>query len=218
MLRIIFALMAALLMVGCGPRYIDYFPYHDDGTLKPKVALIPVIDNSKCDVSWDLGAEFNSSLRFQAMYSGNLFVLSEEDVLSRLSALCQPGYFTTDLSFTNHFHGSDYVVAMELIEHDLVPFEVARASPAFPAQTYRHDSVLQMKMRLRVIDLRCGQPKIILQEVFTSCYGIPPGGECVDYSRVCWGRRAFVETPWGCAHKRMVCDLVNRIETVIRGL
>lgn len=218
MWRTIFVFMVSLFMVGCGPRYIDYFPYQDDGTLKPKVALLPVINHSQCDVTWNLSEEFNSSLRFQAMCSGRLFILSEDDVLGRLSTLENPNFFITDLSFTSQFYGCDYVVAMELIEHDLVPFEVARRSPAFPAQCYRYDTVLQMKMRLRVIDVRCRQPKIILQEVFTSCYGIPPGGETVDYTTTCWGRRAFASTPWGLAHKRMICDLVGRVETVIKGL
>lgn len=57
----------ALIMAGCsGPRYIDYFPYHDDGTPKPKVAVMPILDSS-----YEV---------FKARYTGTQDCLGEEDV------------------------------------------------------------------------------------------------------------------------------------------
>lgn len=217
MVRTIFTLLVTLLMVGCGPRYIDYFPFHDDGTPKPKVALLAVIDTTQVCIPWDVSREINDRLRYQAMCNGELFLLSENEVAGRLQGSELFNYFDTDFSYVSRFGGSDYVVALELIEHDVVPYEKGMCLSNLPMQKYRWQAILQMKLRLRVIDVRCNKPKILLQEIFASDYAIPLGCEYLDYSRCGWGSSAFADTPWGRAHARMISDLVCRIETVIRG-
>jgi hypothetical protein len=57
MLKIVLSFVLSLLAVGCGPRYVDYFPYHDDGRPKPKVVLLPVVDESTADLPWDVSQD-----------------------------------------------------------------------------------------------------------------------------------------------------------------
>lgn len=219
MMRLILACLMSLLTIGCSaPRHVEHIPYYDDGTVKPKIVLLPIIDNSECFVPWDIGSEFNNTLRYQAMCAGDLFVVPENEVLCCMQGENPIDAFHDDLSFANRFCGNDYIVALELIEHALVPFEKGKIYPPIPPQNYSWRSVLQMKMRLRIIDLRCGTPRILLQEIFTSNYAIPFSAECMDYTRYCWGSQAFPTTPWGLAHKRLICDLMFRIETVVKGM
>lgn len=216
MLRIFFTFMMTLFLTGCGPRYVDYFPCHDDGTAKPKVALLPIINTVEDCLPWDVANEVNQRLRYQAMCSGELFLLSENEIASRLQG-CKPfDYFGSDMSFIDRFCGADYIVALEVIQHQVIPFKKGACAVNIPPQKYRWKSVLQMKLRLKVIDVRYKNPKILMQEIFTSDYAIPVEQECIDYRRCCWGTNAFLSTPWGRAHQIMVEDLVCRIETIIR--
>lgn len=223
MMRLILACLVSLLMFGCAtPHYEEHvpyqIPYYVDGTVKPKVVLLPVVDNSESFVPWDICSEFNNTLRYQAMCCPDLFIVPENEVLGCMQDGNSIEAFDEDLSFTKRFPGNDFVVALDLIEHRLVPFEKGKIYPPIPPQNYNWRSVLQMKMRLRIIDLRCGTPRIYLQEIFTSNYAIPFSAESMDYQKCCWGSRAFPTSPWGLAHKQLVCDLMFRIETVIQGM
>ncbi|MBA3238211.1 MAG: hypothetical protein H0T62_07695 [Parachlamydiaceae bacterium] len=223
MMRLIFACFLSLLTFGCttnisAPRYVEHIPYHVDGSEKPKIIFLPVVDSSESFVPWDIKAEFNNALRYQAISCGDLYAVPEKEVLAYLQTEGCIEAFDEDLSFANRFCGNDYVVALELIEHALIPFERGKIYPPIPPQTYSWRSVLQMKMRLRILDLRSGTPRILLQEIFTSNYAIPLSAECMDYNANCWGSKAFPSTPWGLAHKRLVCDLMFRIETAIQGM
>ncbi len=193
-------------------------PYTYEGIPKPSVALISVIDSSDYYVPWHLDQELSDTLRYQLMYNGNVFLQPEGEVSNIAQNIRSSDYFSTDLEFTRQFQQVNYLVALELIEHALVPFEREKVSACFPAQSARCSSMLQMKMRLRVIALRSDCPRVILQEIFTSNSMIPADAERLDYERLRWGTPGFQSTPMAQAHKRLVRDLACRIETVIEGL
>lgn len=215
--RMIFTLLMAVLMASCGARYVDYFPYHENGKPKPKVVLLPLGDDTGGCVCWDIANELNTGLSYKVMCNGQLFLISEDEVRNRLEGCNSLDYFTPDLSFSQRFCGADYVVALELIEHDIIPYQRGMCQWFVPPQKYHWRSVLQTKLRLRIIDVHCTTPKVILQEIFTSHYPIPTEKECIDYSRCCWGTDVYPSTPWGKAHERLISELVCRIETVILG-
>lgn len=216
-LRIIFTLLMTVLMAACAPSYVDYFPYHEDGRPKPKVVLLPLVDDTDGCVGWNIASELNAGLGCQIIYSGQLYLIPEDEVAARLQGNCQQNYFTSDLAFAQRFCGSDYVVALELIEHEIIPFQRGMNLWIVPKQKYHWRSFLQTKLRLRIIDVRCNAPRVVLQEIFTSYFAIPTEKECVDYSRCYWGTESFPSTPLGRAHQQLVSELVYRIETVIRG-
>lgn len=64
-----------LLLAGCsGPRYADFFPYHDDGTIKPKVEFLPLMPIEESDK--ELAEYIQGIMLWDAMDSGELFVCS----------------------------------------------------------------------------------------------------------------------------------------------
>lgn len=217
MLRTLFALLLLIAAAGCSHRVVQHVPYHHDGTPKAALALIPIVDSSDCTLPWYVGCELTNALRYQLMSDGKFFLPSEADVDAQVQSGQARDFFSRDLGFTRSFCNADYVVALELIEHAILPYEREKVSACFPAQAHRCNSMLQMKMRVRVIDVRCQCPRVILQEVFTSNAMIPKDCECLDYQRLCWGTQAFLSTPVGLAHKRLVRDLACRIQTVIEG-
>jgi hypothetical protein len=67
-------------------------------------------------------------------------------------------------------------------------------------------------MRLRVLDIRNEQPKIILQEVLNHEHVVTRAYLNCDYEKSRWGTEAYERTPMGIAHSRIVRELVSRVE------
>lgn len=184
-IKILLGIFLALIATGCGPKYADYYPYYDNGVAKPAVALVPVINKACLDVPWDLSEELTDSIRYEAMQHGDLYLLSKEQVNADLNRIGDIDFFGRDISFSKQFCGANYVVILELLEHWIKP------GPC--------NCNLIMKMRIRVIDIRCETPRIVLQEVFGGTKLLPRDRE--------W-------TPAN-AHSTLVRDVVNRIESIL---
>ena len=43
----IYIILTFLLFVGCGPHYGDFYPCHDDGTVKPRIVMLPIVETNK---------------------------------------------------------------------------------------------------------------------------------------------------------------------------
>lgn len=220
----------SLCLAGCSqPQYVDYVPYHSDGREKIKIAVAPVsvapdmgscaitsiMDSCGIDIPWNIAEEFSNSFRYHAMGCGQFFLLSDEAIAADIEKCRITDFFNADISFANSFCDADYLVALELIEHAVCQTEPSNFSSQFPSQWARSSSFLKMRLRLRVIDLTGECPKLALQEIFTYNYAIPREGECIDYNEVRWGSKTYPSTPWGKAHRRAVCDMVARVESII---
>lgn len=214
--RLFLVIMMAFVVTGCGPRYVDYFPYFDDGTCKPCVAILPVRDCAKGNLAWDLSEEITSTVKCRIRDNASLFLLSEKSVDKTLGRIPNADYFSRDLSFAREFVNCEYVVVMEIIEHSILPYERGRFSPLYPSSAgSRCNSVLAIKVRLRIIDIRDeDRPCIVLQEIVESNHMIPREREFYDYSRDQWGSNEYLLSPFGQAHQRLAKDLVNRIENI----
>lgn len=215
MLRMILAVFFSLVFSGCGPRYIDFFPYHDDGTIKPKVALLPVINSSECSLPWNVSSELTYGIRLKAMNHGEIYLLSEEETSSRLSQCKAFDLLGSDITFSRNFYNADYIVLLELMEHANAPYEECRLSPLFPADSRHYHLALQIKIRMIVIHV--ASCCVIHQEIMNSSQVIPMDCQNVNYQRHCWGTASYQNTPACQAHERLIHDLVSRIETVTLG-
>jgi len=187
LLTVCFMLMAS----GCGgPRYVDYFPYHDDGSAKPRIAFVGVIDISDSQYG-NLSEEFAQGVRYWSMHNGILYLLSEREINPDLRKSGNINLFCSDLSFVKKFAPADFVVGLELIEYQTQP----------SCQAHPGKLLLTIKLRIKIIDIREEQPYVILQEIIKSKHVIAGEEEhTVDVYRL--------------ANQRLICEIVRRIEDV----
>jgi hypothetical protein len=219
-LRLIFsAFLIALITTSCaGPRYCDFFPYYDDGRCKPIVAIVPVIDSTDADYCWDMGEELTDLVYESAMEENNLFVLPLDRVESISSRYSREELNGINLDFALRFGNAEFVILMELIEHHYCPYEKGKITPIYPLHNRQCDSVLCMKVRLRVIDVRYEKPVLVLQEIFKSNHMIPRAEDEIDYTISSWGTPTYKRTPVAIAHQKMASDLLNRSTQMIQSV
>lgn len=200
MFRILFLLLTLFTVSSCGPRYGDFYPCHDDGTIKPHVVLLPITDVSgQCDMAQEL----MQNIRYQLMDRGDLYIYPEEIVNQQLNKTGHVPYFGLDLSYARQFGGADFVVATELVECrcDLYGNVEDKCMPPH----LQRKNLLIVKLRVRIIDLRCDEPRIVLQEMMTKNLLIP-------------NRKASgIEVDLSCfreASSRLANDFVQRLEYI----
>lgn len=70
-------------------------------------------------------------------------------------------------------------------------------------------------MRVRILDVRGSEPKIILQEVIDHDHVIPHFYVGCDYEKMPWGTAAFEQTPMGVAHAKIIKELISHVEGYI---
>lgn len=207
MLRAIFSAFVILCAtVGCcGPRHVDYFPYHDDGCPKPHVVLLPVVCSCQSQVPWNVCEALTQGVHYQLIDRGELYVLSPQEIGPAWEQSASVNFFDSDISFAKEFCDADFVVAIELIEEGSTPVQVCTGD------CHAYQQMVTMKARLRVIDVRRSTPRNVVFEVIKSDYLLVPS-DCSDYSRC----RSYAKTPCGIVQQRMITTLSQRMEEVIR--
>ncbi len=179
---------------------------------KPIVAFVPVIDRSNSDLTWSLSQEFTRSIQERLLQKDHLYLLNEnavQAVVKKLQESNDP--FGTHLAWVKRaFPQTEFVVFSELVQHREVPLYVDKGSSPqdSPAE-------LQMVMRIRVLDLRGAEPKIVLQEFVKDTQNIPRPFNKANFDQVPWGNELFEISPLGMAHAQLTKEISSRIEDYI---
>lgn len=204
MLRIFLPLILSILAVSCcEPRYVDYFPYHDNGCPKPRVALVPVGDCSNVQLAWNGAEELTSGIRYEMMSNGELYLLSPQEVDAGLARLGDIDLFAKNVFFDKCFCDAEFVVLIDIIGHG----DECIVSPPY-----------KISLRLKVIDIRPACKQVILQEIFTNSYSYPYRSNSKNYSTLTYlDPHCSRITFFGLALQPMVRTLTDRLETVILG-
>ncbi len=168
MLKILLSTLMLLLFASCGPRYGDFFPCHDDGTVKPRVVLLPITDVSGRK---DMAEDLMQNMRYQLMDRGDLYVYPEESVNRQLEKMGDVSLFGPDISFARQFGGADFVVATELVECRSELYGNIE-NKCMPPHLQRKN-MLMIKLRVRMIDLSGDEPVIVLQEILSRNLLVP---------------------------------------------
>jgi hypothetical protein len=207
MLQLVISAFLVLVTMGCGgPRYVDYFPCHDDGTPKPKVAIMPIV-NSTPDLSWDLTEEIYDGIYYELMNSGEVYLVSPKEMGTGWNNRNSVDFFSDDYSFAADFNNTDFIVSMEVIERS-----VRACDPCVP-----NSLTMTMRIRIKILDIRFCEPKIVLYEIFkTSFTGIQKDAGLEN--EICWNNERYSKTFCGRAHQRIICILTKRLEEVIWSL
>lgn len=184
---------------------------------KMKIAVLPMVNATQEELPWDVAKEFHAYFHCFGPSSDDFSFISDREMEPFL-AVDAPHLFDADHSFSHRAGEADFIVALELMEHDISVFAEEPLSAEFPAQEIRGVSVLNMKVKVRVLDVRDNHLRLIRQEIFNSDYRIPKGGSPVDYNRIRWNQKVFSASPWAAAHQRMISDLVARVEAILLSL
>lgn len=156
MVRILCFLFTLIVFTGCGgPRYGDFFLYRDDGTVKPKVAMIPIISWAKSDGFKE--ACLKDSIISQMRESGELFFYTDEEIDAVLNRSQNCNDFA---SLSACFRPADFVVEALIVEDSCTPVKCF-AIPGVRENVVEH----VVKVRLQIMDIRSGCPKVVLFEM-----------------------------------------------------
>lgn len=207
MYKFVMSFFLMIVAVSCaGPRYVDYFPYNDEGIAKPRIVVMPVLDRVNPQVPWSVSEELTDSLYYSLMNSGELYVLSPQEIGQAYTQYSAETFFGEDLSCCRYFCNADFIVAIEIIDHGTV--EDVRCNPC--------NRIVNLRARVKAIDTRCQCPTVVLYEIIEANY--KTAGDCsrVNYENYAWGTDQYCRTPLYTAHSRLVANITDRLEKTFR--
>lgn len=186
-------LAAFLLLTACGgPRYVDFFPYTDHGVAKPHIVLMPIRVPDHCDAN--LSQDLLKETRYQLMDNGQVYMDDQADIDAWIAKKgASVDYYGRDIDWAKSFKGADYVVVVEAVEHH--PYNTYSCGCDLP--------YVVIKLRLKLIDVRCETPRVILYEMLETTQPISAKAEIRSANSLRGSHRS-------------VCNkLVTRLENVI---
>jgi hypothetical protein len=210
MFRFLLAIFSAILLAGCSSKNPNEgaMRLHDDGRAKPCVTIVPMLDSTTYDIPWSLSEEFSSLIKNKLSKQADLYVAKDRDV--QLSSDENP--FDVNLSWIKKtFNSDEFVVFLEMIEHEDVPIVKTVKDPNKLNEFRRSAANLNMAIRLRIIDVRGDKPKIVLQEMLKDSYYMANTIDKVDYNSLTWGSEEYKTSPMGIAHAQFARQIIERI-------
>ena len=176
-------------------------------TARPIVAVVPVMDHSRHELTWNISHELTQGLRKRLAQHNSLYLLSEDQVyaMTRKSADGRDPFGTETAWVKKGYPQNEFVTFFELVEHKELPLEASEESPA----------ELNINMRVRVFDLRGEAPKVVLEEVVQQSHHIPKQFTQTQPNQVVWGDEMFDISPLGIAHEKMCQEIATRVEDYI---
>jgi hypothetical protein len=214
-MRTFFLILSCLFFVSCAGRF-DHraqYVYHDDGTAKPKVALIPVFDRSGAETSWNLSDELTEMIENRMDQTGQFYITQDFETLGKvLMNQADLNPFFEEMNWVKESNSAtEFLIFVELVEHKVTPSNSKGIFSLTMLQSY----TLDMSIRIRVIDIRGQSPKVILQEITQQSFHIPWRFTSFDYKKSGWSKTTFYLSPMGSAHAQMVKRITKQIHDYI---
>jgi hypothetical protein len=210
-LFLIFSL--SVLFASCEKDSSTSYSTSQTAPFRPAVAIAPVIDHSESGLGWDLSDEITYSVSTRLIQKSKLNVTDPQKTRTQIrknKAISNP--FGSDLSWVKKtFPTDDFVVFMELIEHR----EQLRESGNTNKTPEALSADLNLALRLRIVDVRKEQPRIVLQEIIQDSHFIPRQFTRYNFDQAPWNSEEFSITPIGIAHSLLIKQLSSRIDDYI---
>lgn len=198
--KLAITVLMLFLFSACGPRYGDFYPCHEDGTVKPRIVLLPISDVTGESARAD---ELMQGIRYQLLDRGNLYVYPQETVNLHLGRNGISSFFSSDISYAKQFGGADFIVATELVQCRSERYGNVE-DKCMPPHLQRKN-LLMVKLRVRMIDLRCQEPTIVWQEILSRQLLVP-------YRKT--GEAEVDISCFGSVSQRLIEDFVQRLEDI----
>jgi hypothetical protein len=210
----LFLFLSLCLMCSCTSQHTSFARYHENGKMKPTVLVGSIEDLSDSGLSWNISQELQQEIKKSFLSSGNLYVNEshyplglDEEELGRYLAEARTESSSSAIN-------EDFVAFLDLLEHDIVAYDGTKAEEARSYTGYV-TSMLRMKMRIKILDIKSYPPKIVLQEIYTFEQPIPRKSNKTNYEEVVWGTDAYLLSPVSLGHRRLIKGITKRIEDYI---
>ena len=200
----------ALILCGCDDHTSPVSQLHHSSKAPPVISVVPVIDNTKHSYEWNLSDELSSALYAQLSERDHVRLINSSRVRAKTQPLLEKNNpFDTDISWVKKaFQDEEFVVFLELVEHEEVAKQKGTDPSASPAE-------LRMSMRVRVIDVREKEPRVVLQELIHDHHEIHPQFNQANFYQVAWKDQSFNISPMGLAHAKFTKEIAKRIDDYI---
>lgn len=202
-----------LFSMGCTGSYNrDTTLYQRSGRAKPIVAVLPVIDSSDSKlVNWELSQEMTEQIRKRVFNSSKLYLLRQSGGVEVAKQLNVPNPKEVTKTALEGVGAAEFVVVAEMLDEQEMPYRINDKS-ADKSSKEPTEMVLSLAMRVRVLDVRGDQPKVILQEVVNHEQLVTRPYSGCNYEKTHWGTEAYERTPLGMAHGKIAREIVARVE------
>lgn len=216
-MRAILSLIALVLVVGCSTsgcstKYSDFFPRRDDGSVKPSLVLLPIESEVVVPLSGDWAREMTEGLRQQLMEEGSLFMPPETAVQRILERSPMDWYHTKDLNAFRAFAPSQFVACLEVVDYHEQPYKRGECTPLYPASIDPdRASVVCIKVRLKIVDIRGSTPKIVRRELVQSNHVVEKNA--IRNHLAMEQEGSISGSALLMVHARLLQDLAQKIET-----
>lgn len=174
--------------------------HHRDGRKKPAIILPQVkLSVPSLELVWNVREELTEQLKIM-WQERNLFYLLPK--VEGEADYQQANWFAKRPSFPSQ---EGFLILIELLQHTGLP----RPSPPSPLQE------ISVYCRVRVVDLRGKENRLLLQEIFHQTHPLSDRGLKVDYTQWGWGSDHYWKTPLYKVHKKLCKQVVQRVEKYI---
>jgi len=147
-----FLILLTLAATSCQDQNLNNVMTYRQEAAKPVVALLPIIDRTKQNLS----SELTDAMRYKLNQTNTLFLVDSHEFSHAITTRDLSHFFGTDLAWLREeFERDEFAVFLELVEHK-----------------ENTKSQLSMTLRLRVVDLRKKEPQVILQELISQSHTI----------------------------------------------
>ena len=202
------------LLTGCSRSQNEQISrYHDDGREKPVVIVTEVYDRNTTEMPWNLAEDLSCTIRNKLLKKNTMFLVSDHASVP-VETMIKEGKspFVGETKWIgNEFKEGEFVAFLELVNHKITPR--IPTSSVFEAVTPSYS--LDVKMRVRIFDLRGVEPEIVLQEIIDQNHLLPKQIATMDFRRAKWGRKTYGITPLGIAHSLLCREAAKRIEDYV---
>lgn len=163
-------MLVCLMATACSPRYADFFPYHDNGTKKPSFTMLPVVNETNNPLVSDFPLELSKAVRNRLKRTGKTYSPPIAQMQKELEGTTvQELVRSKNLKNFSRFKGSDFVVLIETIDCNVVPYQRGAIKPLYVADIEQTAAkVLMLAVRLEIVNLKGVEPKIARMEVIKS--------------------------------------------------
>ncbi len=198
-----------LLATACAPRYNDFFPYHDNGTKKPSFTLLPVYNETTNPLVEDFPYELSKAVRNRLRRPGKMYSPPISEMQRTLGDMSVKELgSTSDMKLFSRFKGTDFVVLIETVDCEVVPYKRGRVSQLYSADIdLQTAKILMIAMRLEIIDMQGPEPKVARMELVESNHMISE--ETLENAAK--GKKSALEL----IRSRVAHDLAQKIEQTV---